>query len=343
MIISTWLYAEPKGEESTYAQVGGISSSAQFQHLYWRCLTALFATSCKYNPSARHILFANTTTPPVIDGIDIGYFLDTLGVVRVEVPFTFKPPERYYGAWRNQFYIFDIIKKLKASYDDETIILLDSDCVWIDSAFQIETALQKNEVLTYAYNYPPWWNINGLTRVQMSALFSDMLGCSMKYLPIYCGGEIFATTPVGLRQVCEQLDGLWHDQLNRHAKGLLKCNEEAHALTYMYYKLGYSLGTANPFIKRIWTGLPWNYQSDLPEDYGLTIWHLPAEKRWGFKRLFKEITRRDSEFWRLPPGPELAKYLGKHLGVNQRSAGAMLSNIGDVIGRKVSKVMGQSA
>lgn len=336
MIISTWFYAEPEGEESTYSQVGGISSSDQIQHLYWRCLAVLFATSYRYNPGATHILFSNTITPPVVDGINIGDFLETLGVEIVEVPFTFKSPSGYYGAWRNQFYVFDIIKKLKERFAHETTVVLDSDCVWIGNAAQIEIALVKNDVLTYAYSYPPEWNINGLTRVQMKTLFSDMLGIPISYLPIYCGGEIFAASPDGLSQIHNQLDGLWDEQLNRHEKGLLKCNEEAHALTYLYYNLGYPLGTANPFIKRIWTGLPWNYRSDLPEDYGLTIWHLPAEKRWGFKRLFNEITNIESEFWSFPPGPNLTKYLGEKLCVNHRSVGTMLSNFSDIMSRKIS-------
>lgn len=56
-----------------------------------------------------------------------------------------------------------------------------------------------------------------------------------------------------------------------------KFNEEAHMLSFVYYKLGYEAKTANTIIKRIWTQL-YGTHNVLPEDHSLTIWHLPVEK-----------------------------------------------------------------
>ena len=122
--IATWLYAEQVGEESAYPQVGGVSSSPAFQAVYWRCVALFFATSIRHNPAARHLLYTNLDGVPHVDGFDLPAFLDRLGVEVVQVPFTYQPPPGYYSAWRNQFYVFDLIQDLaRRSMPDDACLL----------------------------------------------------------------------------------------------------------------------------------------------------------------------------------------------------------------------------
>jgi hypothetical protein len=193
----------------------------------------------------------------------------------------------------------------------------------------------RQGALTFTIDLPSDWPANGLRRLDMQRLFGEMLGRPLADPPIYCGGELFAASGEAVRRLADEIVPFWDTQLKLHARGQSKCNEEAQALTYLYYKLGYALGTANPFIKRIWTGLPFRYRTDSHQDYGLVIWHLPMEKRWGFPRLFRAIADERSVFWKTPPGPPLARYLGKVFGVGRRPLTKTVRDAGEAIRRKL--------
>lgn len=130
-VIGTWLHAEPKGAESRYPQVGGASSSSAFQDVYWRCVMLFFASSVRHNPSATHRLFTTVPSVPDVGSFSTSAFLKRLNVEVIQVPFTYLPPPGYYGAWRNQFYILDIIKYLDAhgAPDEQYVILTPTACL----------------------------------------------------------------------------------------------------------------------------------------------------------------------------------------------------------------------
>jgi hypothetical protein len=103
--------------------------------------------------------------------------------------------------------------------------------------------------------------------------------------------------------------------------------EEGQTLSYVYHRLGYPIGNANPFMRRIMTGSLGVENNALYHDRGLVVWHVPLEKRHGLHRLFAEVVREDSAFWRLHPGAELRGYLGTFLGVPESSVGKRLRDL----------------
>lgn len=244
-------------------------------------------------------------------------FLSRLGVEVVTLDLSYATPKGYHGRWRNQFYIFDIIKYLSRSLaPEETCLVLDSDCVWIAPAPPIEAALRRNGVLTYAETYPPDLLANGLTRSDMQEVYEQISGETLPGPPVYCGGEFFGATGAEVRRLAEQIDPVWEVLMERFARGEKRFNEEAQVLSYLYWKMGYPVGTADPFIRRIWTGPPLRFNTSSLYDYGLTIWHLPLEKERGIKWLFERLHRPGSAFWSIPTGRLFARYLGRHLGVH---------------------------
>jgi hypothetical protein len=117
-IISTWIYLDSPEERSEYPQVGSASHSAEFQKIYWRCIAVFFALSIEHNPGRRHLLFSNWRAEsfPVIDGLDLRAFLQGKGVEVVTLPLTWQTPPGWFGRWRNQFYIFDILSFFEAKW-----------------------------------------------------------------------------------------------------------------------------------------------------------------------------------------------------------------------------------
>ena len=130
-IIATWIYCDLDGEESIYPQVGGKSSTKNFQAVYWQCVATFFASSIRHNPSARHVVFTNETRLPKIDGLDLAKFLGELCVEIHVLPLGHNTPKGYFGAWKNQFYVLDIINYINENMRFLSVLLVDSDCVII--------------------------------------------------------------------------------------------------------------------------------------------------------------------------------------------------------------------
>lgn len=262
--------------------------------------------------------------------------MDRLGVTVVTLPFTYEPPAGYYEAWRNQFYVFDVITHLSATLADEEVgVLLDSDCFWLHPADALVAATRRHGLLTYDIGLPPGWPQNGLTREDMQALYAELLAAPVPLLPPYLGGEFFAGSGRWARRLAAEFPALWATLLERHRRGLPHFNEEAHALSFLYYKLGITAGTANPYVKRLYTALL-RRNNAAPADYGLTLWHLPTEKRFGIRRLFEKAVDPDSAFWHTPLGPPFAAYLGRHLGVPRRTLRKLVLDVRDAAAQKGS-------
>jgi hypothetical protein len=245
----------------------------------------------------------------------LGSFLARLNVNVVNIQLTYSTPKGFYESWSNQFYIFDILKYLNVvSNDSDVYIILDSDCVWLGSVQQMVHDIRRYGVLTMDMNYPITHIINGLTRIQMKQIYEEISGHAVEDIPPYFGGEFFGGTGTQIRAICNEIDSVWDETMQRFRNNLEKFNEEAHMLSYIYNKLGYAVGTANQYIKRIWTGLTWNNVS--PKDLDLVIWHLPGEKKYGLRRLFKQVSNPNSEFWN---HRFLPQFLGNFFGIPRRS------------------------
>ncbi len=317
-VIGTWLHAETKGAESLYPQVGGASSSSAFQDIYWRCVALFFASSVRHNPDAAHKLFTTVESIPDVGGFSTSRFLKSLNVEVIHVPFTYMPPPGYYGSWRNQFYILDIIKYLdRCGAPENQYVILDSDCVFTGSIEPLSRDLSHSGLMVLDLNLPPDENINGLTQRDMKQVFEELGQPCPAEAAKYYGGEFFAATAEAIHQLAEEVEPLWEMGLARFQAGKMKFNEEAHFLSYLYAKLGYTSSLANPYIGRIWTGF--KYRTASPEDFNLAIWHVPAEKKHGIKRLFQQIIRPDSLFWTVTPGREFARYVAGYLGIPRSS------------------------
>jgi hypothetical protein len=320
LYVCTWLYAESPDAESTYYQSRGRSSSEAFQAVYWRCVAVFFATSCRQQPDARHVLFTNVEELPAVDGLDVAALLQRLGVQVIRLPLTFETPPGYYHAWRNQFYVFDILRRLRDDLrEDDSAVVLDSDCVWIASARPMQEALGRDGVLTYVHPYTSDFPVNGLTRAEMRHVASRLSGVDVPHPLLYCGGELVAVTGAELPRLTSEVDLTWRGLMDLHRKGEPTFTEEGQTLSYIYDKLGYPRGNGNPFVRRIWTGSLGAHNTAQPDDAGLVVWHLPMEKRFGIHRLFPQAFDSRSPLWTRPLGRELREYLGPYLGVPRNS------------------------
>lgn len=286
--IATWIYLESEEEKSKYPNNKGDASSKKFQEVYWKCVVLFYETSIRYNTDATHILFTNTKELPIINGFDVSHFLEENAIELVCLENKYPLPTAYFDRFRNQFFEFSIIEYIAGVMNAEDgFLLLDSDCIFSKAATPLFSMLAKEEsAITYVVDVERDYQVHGVTGNDMKAICNDW-GLDLKENPYYCGGEVLLAKGSFLKNVAAHFPELFKDMLERSKKGLPKFNEEAHTLTYYYYKHKAHMNGLKPFVQRLWTNR--NYFRNIDEhSKDLMIWHLPNEKNTGFARLFEQ-------------------------------------------------------
>jgi hypothetical protein len=317
LYITTGMCLEKPGEEQGYFQVSGSSSSKKFQEVYWKCAVVFFASSVRHNPQAKHLLFTNADAVPNIGNLNTEAFLDRIGVQVVTIPFTFCPPLDYHSNYRTTFFKFDILKYLNEHIQPEDkYSSFDSDCIWIRSADRLAQSIDRFGIINYHLDYlrtEQVHDFNCCTKEQMHEIYVAMGFPLDEEVPKHFGAELIAGNGKELRTFFKELREVWSTSMMLYTLQQPKFNYEEYMLSFLYNKLGIQSGTANLWLKRIWTTPI--FRNSGVENFNLDIWHLPSEKQHGFKRLFQQAIDFDSQFWNVEPGEKFARYIGGYVGV----------------------------
>ncbi|WP_298480606.1 hypothetical protein [uncultured Maribacter sp.] len=287
--IGTWVYLDSEEEKSKYPNNKGNSTSPEFQAVYWRCIVLFFESSLRYHKKEKHILFTNTNDIPVVDGLDLNIFFKENNIEIVSLENKYQLPNDFYSQFRNQYFEFTIIDYFSERMDNEdSFLLLDSDCVFTKPLNDAFNKLKTESAITYIVDYDEDYVIHGVSGNNMKTIFSD-LGVTLEKNPYYSGGEVLLANGKFIKEVADHFPTLFKDMLERHTTNNIKFNEEAHVLSYYYYKHGALLGGMDSYIKRIWTNK--NYFRNVEDsDSELAIWHVPNEKKTGINRIFQKIS-----------------------------------------------------
>ena len=339
-IIATWLYLEGVGEDGIYPQVPGRSSTSTFHDIYKRCLVTFFTSARATNKSAELFLFSNIDLNLGQRDFDkkILTLLKKLRVSIIVLPYTFTPPHEQ-KMWRNQFFVMDVLKYFSIELkDDDLCLILDSDIVWSGStntkklwkdlsnfgSLTMMPILDNNEL------------INGLTVKDLETT-SKLMGI-LDPPQQYAGGEFIALRGDKLIQVFQSSEILWDKYISYVSSGEMNFMEEAHFLSIVYASLKFPFGNGDKFVKRIWTQVL-HYSNRDVSDLELTLWHLPAEKRFGIKRIANEYISGKSQRWPEPNSGEwidLTYRLGLARGFNSKLALDVLQSIKDRVWKSLS-------
>ena len=285
--ICTWLCADEKGDESYFPQTGMLSSSDNHQNIYWRCLVVFFISSKQFNKTEKHVFYTNVKKIPVVDDINIAQVLKQLSVEIIFTDFKYKIPKNYYSSFNNQFYEFSILEHIASHNKNQmdNYLILDTDCIFIKPAKDMFDIVAVKGYISAFMNFGEDHNINGITRKDMKVLYEELLGLKLSEAPPYHLGEFFLCNVENIRKIFHDFIELYPILLKKNQQGLKKFNEEAHTLSYLFYKNNLYDLSEKIFIRRIWTN-PVFYRDASAKDMDLYIWHIPAEKNIGFKKLF---------------------------------------------------------
>jgi hypothetical protein len=312
--VAGFLRVDAQTERSAYPQVGSDSSDARLKAVYWRTAAVFFASSRRANPAARHVLFTNAE-PPVVDGHDLTSFFRALDVELIDVPFAHRPPDGYHESWGTQFYVLDVLEWLARDPSAFPVVILDVDCVFVDAGDRLFAEIEQHGLLSYVVeeiDNDATYESNGLTKVQLQEISAEIWGHSFPAIR-YCGGEVIGATSEVANLILAAAPRLWDACMSRFERGLSKLNTEEHFFSSLYAELELPVGTANGLLRRLWTQR--RYRNTSPGDANLVVWHLPAEKKYGFRRLYPAALDRGSPFWSLALGHDFRRFVGTRVGV----------------------------
>lgn len=291
--IISWFFAEQEGNESSYMQINAKSTSGKFQKTYWKCILCFFYSSLRKNKNAKHILYTNINNFPKIDGVDTKKFFEKNNIEIRLKELSNQTPKDWYKAWRNQFYVFDILTDLSNIVkNDDAVIIVDSDCIINNNLDNLFNEIRKLKAVCYEIKYRDDHNINGINIKQMGQLYKQFYGEDKKIG--YYGGEFIAVKGEIISRIVYEYHKLWNLNYLKYKNNQIKLNEEAHFLSIIYHKINVENSSGNHYIKRIWNGF--NYNNYEKKDKYLDIYHLPAQKVTGFSYFFKKIVKRSIDY-----------------------------------------------
>lgn len=308
-----------------------LSERAKFE-MYYRCMVVCYASVRRSYPGARLALYSNRELPAPFNTQ-----LAALGVI------TEACGERYVSdpSFSNNFpgclYTLDVIDTLakSAPVGIDTVVLIDSDCV-MRTRIAASDAISQGADKVYAYEpgYPTNMLANGQSRASLTLALSYFLNRLVAEPISLYGGEFLATPMTLLPRLSTNIESFWDWMKARGVRMFGSQITEEHVLSVALADSSIQVQSATGDVKRIWTADAFSTvdgtESEIP------IWHLPSEKKKGFRVLYKYCQRHggfghlnDSDFLTLvdeafPLQRRSRHYPGKNMQTRLRSAARLL-------------------
>ena len=347
-VIASWYFEQDEGFGGAYPQVSGNSSSEIFRDTYRRCLAVFFSSAIRAYPESNLVLYLNK--PWSEESSEVASrcwaLFNELGVDIRIIDFNSVKLAQH-NTWKNQFFVLDILQDLASKCaSDDLVLLLDSDIVWLkpNSNPDVWDKINKDGYLLMEISYSKNQIINNSSREELTRFYEKMQATSSTQTLKYFGGELVGFTGNKLRELSKVIATTAGDiQVLLAQKSSQRFNalsEEAYFLSYCYKVLGYENPNAQKYIKRIWTmfSKPKNVSD---EDLKLQLWHLPAEKNYGIRRIYSKYLMHSSTSSELDLICENPEILGRLLGIPRNSIKKIFQDTFYAIMRRINKKLGR--
>lgn len=297
--IATWFYRETAEEASFYPQIGKRGDAALVHSVYMQIQVPFFHTFRRCHPEA-HLLFFTNLSEEALPGF-LRELFARLHVEVITLPYTSRPPKGWYGAWQNQFYLYDILRRMEGRmWPEDTLLIADADCLCRQPLDALFAAVRKGGSAFYEFITDRNAVINGITLPQMEAFYRACYQQSPAQPLAYYGGEFVCLRGDVLRDINLAYKELWAFNVEQAALNRPKLNEEAHVLSILAERLQLRNRVANAYVKRMWTSPQFNNIE--ADDVQKPVWHLPYEKKRGLFHLYRLLQKHpdiaEKDFWK---------------------------------------------
>lgn len=335
--ISTWLTLDGSADATTFPSAGQDSSERSFQDIYWRCIAIYYLSARIHNPTAPLLFFCNE---------DFGRFaprgvadlLVALDVVTVKLDLSHRLPKGSVSQWGNVFYELDILLWFSQNETFDGLVITDSDCVWRSPFRPFEPRLMDTSCLIYTLdandqkNYEGNVLINGMSRSEMQAVLFKVFEKQVSSIQ-HNGGEFLAVTRDFCVQNAGNVERLWEFAVSSAwAEDSIKTEE--HFWNIIAKLNDIPELSANDIVRRMWTNF--EDRNVTPEDLKLPLWHLPSEKRYGFRRMWDWFAASERPWTDITPA-ELNAALEYFMGIPKRSPKKMFLDVAEKLTERISR------
>jgi hypothetical protein len=313
MLLATWFHGDTADLRGEYAQMIGDSTSRRHWNTYQDCVDLFLASARRWNRELRLAVVLNPAAAEALTE-DRRARWTAVGATVLVAENTHRVPAGFHGQWQNQFFVLDCLRALsEQASSDESVALLDSDCLVTRALDGLDDVVLRHGRAFYPVPFPADAVVNGLSRSDLADLARQLHPGADVDEVAYLGGEFFAFRGDLLKGDIDRLDEAFAWTLDRADRGLVHPKEEAQLISVALARhlTGEELVTRT--VRRIWTQ-PWQLRNAGPADRDLPIWHVPAEKRTGLRRVHRAYLQPGSWFWQAPQH-EWVEEAGRLVGV----------------------------
>lgn len=240
---------------------------------YFQCMVVAFASLRRWNPKLSLQL---TTNLPI--GENYANLISGFGVQIKIIDFTFNPPEEFGNTFRGCFFLFDAIVA-----EEDDVLFIDPDVYCIgEIPLDIFLNLRFGALLL---GFPDDKNINGLSPFQARKIYAEIgIYPAIDDHKHYGGEAIFV--PKNLREkFIQDIDEIWGKNVAAAISGKPFLTTEEHVISLILSN--YKVTNLDSVILRIWTTIRYGrVEGGFLTSAGKSLWHLPAEKSYGFKTAY---------------------------------------------------------
>ncbi len=292
MILSACFYAD----KSRYPNIGETDWQRR-NEVYWRCMAVMVISARRFGGhQGRIIIFTNDRPIDEYSNTFARYDVELL-----DIPFTYRPPDGYYHSFIGAFYLLDAIDWASENLAaDDSILFIDPDCLVTDDISSITRLIQDAGIVAYDQNLPIHYQGNGLSRADIWDLERKLFDApASPSAPRWLGGELLGLRRDKAVTLTADLKAAWAQSLSAFEQGLHKFNTEEQILSAVIHARGHGFFDAGDgYIRRIWTTSV--HRKYLETDVNLPIWHLPAEKKYGFSTAWNILSGADDALFNQP-------------------------------------------
>lgn len=256
-------------------------NSAKSRDAYLRASIVCLASFRRWNEDVNLVFATNAPVPE--------WFEERTRSLRAEVryvEFSHVPPRNFSSAFLGSFFLIDV---LQAPWDSDHLVLTDPDVICLGN---LEPVLEDCEhrigalPLNYARDRP----VNGLSSIGAESIHQDL---GLPPGPVtHFGGEFYVIPQILLSEAAAKVEAAWRHSLAQFLNGERHFPTEEHMMNYVLRQVPTT--GLQEHVKRVWTAH--GFRNVDGKEADLLIWHLPAEKERGFRKVWA-ASSPPSWFW----------------------------------------------
>jgi len=271
-----------------------LGNTSQYKKLeaYYKCMVVFFASARRFNPESKLVLFSNDRLPDEYTKLLDSYNVFQEILKEEDIKYCNMDLENNFPGCLFTLDVIEYCSKKKELHEDcDSIIICDSDCVFIDSINSYHSGV-SGMVLDWDINRL----INNQSRSSLSliryAITSESPEGNNLVLPYY-GGELYVISSDFLDKISGDIRKVVEYILyNKDQLGNFFTEE--HILSIVFDLNRNQVISDKKNIKRVWTADTFHNIEGNEKDY--KILHYPAEKNSFFKSTFDKLSRNPEFF-----------------------------------------------